>query len=82
MNPDFFSHSLGGLRARRTGLVNRPNAIDPAWFNGIFERYVNPVITADHVLLSWRYDLDERSNPYLLESLGVNAASCAPAGVD
>jgi len=79
MNPDFFSHSLGGLRARHAELVNRPNSVDPAWFNGIFERYVNPVITADHVPLEWRYDLDERSNPHLLESLGVNAAFNAGA---
>jgi 4-O-beta-D-mannosyl-D-glucose phosphorylase len=41
--------------------------------NGVFQRYNNPVLTADHVPISWRYDLNIKTNPLLLERLGVNA---------
>ena len=41
--------------------------------NGIFERYQNPVLTAAHTPIFWRYDLDEKSNPFLMERMGINA---------
>ena len=40
--------------------------------NGIFHRYANPVVTADHVPIFWRYDLNYSTNPFLMERLGVN----------
>lgn len=42
--------------------------------NGIFERWKNPVVTAAHAPILWRYDLDPATNPHLLERQGVNAA--------
>ena len=42
--------------------------------NGIYERWRYPVITADHAPVHWKYDLNEATNPYFLERLGVNAA--------
>ncbi len=42
-------------------------------YNGWYDRYVNPVLTREHVPLFWKYDLDESSNPYFMERLGVNA---------
>ncbi|MFO8006541.1 MAG: glycosidase [Candidatus Brocadiia bacterium] len=54
-------------------LLSRPNAVDPRWHNGIYERYRHPVLTRDHVPITWRYDLDPDSNPHLLERLGVNS---------
>jgi 4-O-beta-D-mannosyl-D-glucose phosphorylase len=41
--------------------------------NGIVDRYEHPVLTAEHTPLSWRYDLDRRSNPFLCERLGINS---------
>lgn len=41
--------------------------------NGIFTRYKHPVLTARHTPLFWRYDLDEATNPYLMERIGMNA---------
>lgn len=41
--------------------------------NGIFERYVYPVITADHIPIEYRYDLNPETNPYFMERIGVNA---------
>lgn len=40
---------------------------------GIVTRYKNPVITAAHIPLEWRYDLNPKTNPYCLERIGVNA---------
>jgi 4-O-beta-D-mannosyl-D-glucose phosphorylase len=41
--------------------------------NGVVQRYVNPVLTADHTPLFWRYDLNYKTNPFLLERLGMNS---------
>lgn len=41
--------------------------------NGIFTRYKHPVITAAHAPVFWRYDLDETTNPQLMERIGINA---------
>ncbi len=41
--------------------------------NDIFTRYKYPVVTAAHTPVFWRYDLDEKSNPYLMERIGMNA---------
>src|SRR5271165_1739510 len=54
-------------------LLRRPNEALPQ-NSGWFERYQYPVLTADHVPLSWRYDFDPDTNPFLLERLAVNAA--------
>jgi 4-O-beta-D-mannosyl-D-glucose phosphorylase len=41
--------------------------------NGVFTRYKNPVLTAAHTPLTWRYDFNEASNPFLMERFGINA---------
>ena len=41
--------------------------------NGIYERYGNPVLTAAHTPLAWRFDFNEKSNPYFMERFGINA---------
>ena len=41
--------------------------------NGWFQRYKNPILTAAHVPVSWRYDLNEKTNPFLMERIGMNA---------
>ena len=47
--------------------------------NGVFDRYAYPVLTAEHTPLFWRYDLDQRTNPYLMERMGINATFNAGA---
>lgn len=42
-------------------------------YNGIFERYENPVLTREHIPLFWRYDLNLETNPNFQERLGINA---------
>ena len=47
--------------------------------NGIITRYEHPVLTAAHTPIFWRYDLDEKTNPYLMERIGMNATMNAGA---
>lgn len=67
-----FRDFLARETARYEELIARPNKKSDA-YNGIFDRYENPVLTKDHVPIFWRYDLDEKSNPFFMERLGVNA---------
>lgn len=43
------------------------------FYNGIFDRYKNPVLTRNHVPLFWKYDMNPTTNPFFMERLGVNA---------
>src|SRR4051812_4969493 len=72
MNRMQFDAKLKSLLRAYEELSIRKNA--PAQdSNGIFERYENPVLTAAHTPIFWRYDLNYETNPFLLERLGVNA---------
>ena len=53
-------------------LIQRENK-KSRFYNGLFDRCEYPVLTREHIPLHWRYDLDEESNPYFMERLGVNA---------
>ncbi len=59
-------------KARQDKLIEKKNQKSD-FYNGIFDRYVNPVLTREHAPIHWRYDLDEDTNPYFMERLGVNA---------
>lgn len=47
--------------------------------NGVYTRYKNPVLTAEHAPVIWRYDLCPTTNPLLMERIGVNATMNAGA---
>jgi 4-O-beta-D-mannosyl-D-glucose phosphorylase len=47
--------------------------------NGIYDRYIHPILTAEHAPLTWRYDFNAATNPYLMERIGVNATLNAGA---
>ncbi len=53
-------------------LLNRKNE-KTDFYNGIYNRYKYPVLTREHIPLTWRYDLDPQTNPFFMERLGVNA---------
>ena len=73
-----FEKRLQQLRAEQNALLNQPNEIAGPG-NGVFDRYKYPVLTAAHTPLSWRYDLEPETNPYLLERFGINATFNAGA---
>lgn len=61
------------LNERYETLVTRKNEIDPAFYNGIFERWQYPVLTREHIPPFWMFDPDPARNPFLMQRLGVNA---------
>jgi 4-O-beta-D-mannosyl-D-glucose phosphorylase len=59
--------------------INKKNKRLEKKFNGIYYRYKRPVITADHVPVFWKYDLNPKTNPFLMQRLGINATFNAGA---
>ena len=43
------------------------------FYNGVFDRYEDPVLTRNHAPVEWKYDLNPETNPYFMERLGINA---------
>ena len=43
------------------------------FYNGIYDRYTDPVLTREHIPVEWKYDVNPETNPYFMERLGVNA---------
>lgn len=54
-------------------LIARKNEIDKTYYNGIYDRYQYPVLTDRHIPPMWKYDLNQETNPFFMERLGVNA---------
>lgn len=59
------------LRKQHKALIERRN--EPIEGNGVYERYIHPVLTGDHAPLEWRYDFNKERNPYLMERFAVHA---------
>jgi 4-O-beta-D-mannosyl-D-glucose phosphorylase len=74
-----FLTRLSALRERHRAILTRTNPMDSGWDNGWYQRYLHPVLTAEHVPLEWRYDLRESTNPRLLERMAVNSVFNAGA---
>lgn len=72
MTREQFNQRLRKLFREYEALIERPNRPADAG-NGLFDRYKNPVLTAEHTPVFWRYDLSYESNPHLMERLGINA---------
>ncbi|PUV23520.1 glycosidase [Sphingobacterium athyrii] len=45
----------------------------------IVTRYLNPVVTKEHIPLSWRYDFNPLTNPHFLERIAFNSTMNAGA---
>jgi 4-O-beta-D-mannosyl-D-glucose phosphorylase len=69
-----FKQRLALVQKNHARLTKAVNAIDPTWDSGVFNRWKNPVLTARHIPLEWRYDFNPKTNPHFLERLGMNAA--------
>lgn len=67
-----FKTRLTSLLRGHEMLVEQKN-IPSDHSNGIYQRWQNPILTAEHTPVFWRYDLNEQTNPLLLERLGINA---------
>lgn len=74
-----FHDRKAALEKEHKTLIEKKNAPEENAGNGIYQRYKNPVVTAAHVPLNWRFDLNEKTNPFLQERIGMNAAFNAGA---
>ncbi len=72
MNKSEFHHILSKLQEKHDALIHRKNIICND-YNGIYNRYEYPVLTAAHTPLIWRYDFNSATNPFLQERIGINA---------
>ena len=61
------------LEARYEKLIQTKNTVNQERYNGIFERWTNPVLTRDHIPPFWMYDPNPETNPFMMQRLGVNA---------
>lgn len=43
------------------------------FYNGIYEKWNNPVLTREHIPPFWKFDFNAEINPHAMERLGVNA---------
>ncbi len=66
-----FSERKAYVEAQHEALLTKKNT--PIEGNGIICRYENPILSAAHAPLVWRYDFNPATNPYFMERLGVNA---------
>jgi 4-O-beta-D-mannosyl-D-glucose phosphorylase len=69
---DDFKKRSNTLKQMHEALLVKPNEEDECG-NGIIIRYKNPILTAMHAPLYWRYDFNPATNPYLMERFGINA---------
>lgn len=74
----YFKKRQQELHRAHEALLKMSNTELPS-ANGIYSRYQNPVLTGEHAPLTWRYDFNPDTNPYLLERFGINAAFNAGA---
>ena len=58
-------------------LIKKNEPVYPS--NGIFKRYKNSVLTADHIPPFWKYDFDPIANPYFMLRYGLNTVFNAGA---
>lgn len=73
-----FNARLASLETFKEAILTKKNKKEEMG-NGIFERYHNPIVTADHAPLHWEYDLNPATNPYLMKRFSINATFNAGA---
>ena len=66
------TRSFDSLMESYERLLARPNPADEHFYNGLFTRYRNPVLTREHIPPFCLYDADPESNPFMMQRLGVN----------
>ncbi|MCK5207075.1 MAG: glycosidase, partial [Cyclobacteriaceae bacterium] len=78
MDRELFNEKVSALFKFYNQVINRKN-VKQTIGNGIYDRYVYPAITRNHVPVFWEYDLNYENNPHLMTRLGVNTTFNAGA---
>jgi len=68
-----FEKKLQRLKKKHEKLLSKKNKPLKRDYNGIYQRYKHPILTAQHTPLHWRFDLNYETNPFLMQRIGVNA---------
>ena len=68
-----FNKRLQKLKNGHKKLLSKKNKPVSNNYNGIYQKYKNPILTAAHAPLPWRFDLNYETNPFLMQRIGVNA---------
>lgn len=67
-----FQEKVKQIIAEHETLLSKKNVKSDV-YNGIYTRYENPILTAEHTPLIWRYDFNEQDNPFLQQRIMMNA---------
>ena len=73
-----YQEKVQALRQRHEALLQRKNQVMKGG-NGIYEKYEYPILTAEHTPLEWKYDFNEKDNPFLMQRIMMNAVLNAGA---
>ena len=73
-----YQEKVQALRQRHEALLQRKNQVMEGG-NGIYKKYVYPILTAEHTPLEWKYDFNEKDNPFLMQRIMMNAVLNAGA---
>ncbi len=68
-----FNERLAQLQSEHEALLSKKNVPVAGAGNGIYTRFQNPILTAEHTPLLWRYDMNPATNPLCMERIGMNA---------
>ena len=52
--------------------IRTSNKISNKFYNGVYDRWENPVLTRNHIPVFWKYDMNPETNPYSMERMGIN----------
>jgi 4-O-beta-D-mannosyl-D-glucose phosphorylase len=78
MNKKKFEKKLKELIKSNEKLITRKNK-KLSDYNGIYTKYKYPILTNHHTPIPWKYDLNYKTNPMLLQRIGINATFNAGA---
>jgi 4-O-beta-D-mannosyl-D-glucose phosphorylase len=78
MDKTAFDNKVKNLFDKYEAIVNRKNE-ELESENGLYSRFKYPILTKGHVPPFWKYDLNQETNPYLMERIGVNCVFNAGA---
>ncbi len=67
-----FERNSAKVIADYEALINRRN-VKAGRYNGIYDVWKYPVLTALHAPYIWKYDMNPETNPHFMERLGINA---------
>ncbi|MBQ8825650.1 MAG: glycosidase [Oscillospiraceae bacterium] len=70
---EIFDANVKAVTESYEKLISRKNEVSSDRYNGVYDCYRYPVLTAAHAPVIWKYDMNPETNPFFMERLGINA---------